>query len=79
MFAKPASLPALRFPHVTCHTCIIGQGTGLGRFRDIDQLTTFADYRVPCLLAQMGILRYSPALQGKVRRVAVRCAARACR
>lgn len=32
-------------------------------FRDIDQLTMFADYRVPQILRQVGILRYSESLQ----------------
>lgn len=43
------------------------QGTGLGHFRDIDQLTMFADYRVPAVLREMGILQYSPQLAAKVR------------
>eukprot|EP00884_Botryococcus_braunii_P015204 jgi/Botrbrau1/23685/Bobra.55_2s0065.1 len=41
-------------------------GEGLGRFEDIDQVTMFADYRVPVVLRQMGILTYSPALADKV-------------
>lgn len=43
-------------------------GEGLGSFRDIDQLTMFADYRVPVVLRQMGILEYSLELAGKVER-----------
>ena len=42
------------------------RGRGLGRFHDIDQLTMFADYRVPVVLASMGVLKYSPALHAKV-------------
>ncbi|KAK9863549.1 hypothetical protein WJX84_001183 [Apatococcus fuscideae] len=42
------------------------QGTGLGRFDDIAQLTMFADYRVPAVLREMEILHYSPALATKV-------------
>ena len=42
------------------------QGQGLGRFDDISALTMFADYRVPVVLRQMGILTYSRELAGKV-------------
>src|SRR5690606_21911640 len=38
-------------------------GQGLGRFNDLDQLTAFADYKVPQVLHQLGILRSSPELQ----------------
>ncbi|GAM22561.1 hypothetical protein SAMD00019534_057360, partial [Acytostelium subglobosum LB1] len=38
------------------------EGKGLGRFDDIDQLTMFADYRVPQILRWMGILEYGDAL-----------------
>jgi Potential Queuosine, Q, salvage protein family len=42
------------------------QGRGLGAFSDIDQLTMFADYRVPVVLREMGILTYAPALAERV-------------
>ena len=42
------------------------QGRGLGAFHDIDRLTMFADYRVPVVLRQLGILEYSPELAFKV-------------
>eukprot|EP01133_Synstelium_polycarpum_P001522 gene1522-1778_t len=38
------------------------EGKGLGRFDDIDRLTMFADYRVPQILRQMGVLEYSKEL-----------------
>ena len=47
-----------------CHPV---QGEGLGAFRDIGALTMFADYRVPVVLRQMGLLRYSPSLAAKAR------------
>lgn len=34
--------------------------------QDIDQLTMFADYRVPVVLRTMGVLRYSQQLEDKV-------------
>lgn len=34
-------------------------GQGLGEFSDISELTMFADYRVPQILRQMGVLEYS--------------------
>ncbi|EFJ39686.1 hypothetical protein VOLCADRAFT_120119 [Volvox carteri f. nagariensis] len=43
-------------------------GEGLGAFCDIDQLTMFADYRVPVVLRNMGILSYSEELAAKVER-----------
>lgn len=41
-------------------------GQGLGRFDDIDQLTMFADYRVPQLLRAEGILHYDSRLASLV-------------
>ncbi|XP_068655214.1 uncharacterized protein [Aristolochia californica] len=38
------------------------KGQGYGRFYDIGQVTIFADYIVPAVLRQLGVLRYSPAL-----------------
>lgn len=38
------------------------QGSPLGTFHDLDRLTAFADYKVPQVLRELGILRYSPAL-----------------
>ncbi len=35
------------------------QGIGYGEFKDIEELTCFADYRVPQLLRALGILVYS--------------------
>lgn len=41
-------------------------GSNLCNFRDMDKITTFADYRVPQLLREMGVLKYSPSLSQKV-------------
>lgn len=41
-------------------------GQGLGTFDDIHCLTMFADYRVPVVLRQHGVLRYSNALAAAV-------------
>lgn len=41
-------------------------GTGPGAFRDIDDLTVFADYKLPQALRKAGILRYGRGLAGKV-------------
>lgn len=38
------------------------KGTGLGQFNDIHKLTMFADYRVPVVLKESGILKYSHRL-----------------
>jgi Potential Queuosine, Q, salvage protein family len=44
-------------------------GTGLGAFHDLERLTTFADYRVPVVLRQLGVLRYADDLAHQVTRV----------
>jgi hypothetical protein len=41
-------------------------GRGLGAFSDVGLLTAFADYRVPVVLRQLGILRYSAELAAAV-------------
>jgi hypothetical protein len=46
------------------HGAFGGQGWGL--FNDLDQLTAFADYKLPQILRHMGILTYLPSLAEKV-------------
>ncbi len=41
-------------------------GKDWGAFNNIDQLTAFADYKLPQLLRAWGILRYAPSLARKV-------------
>jgi hypothetical protein len=44
------------------------KGKGLGYFHDMDQLTMFADYRVPVVLEKLGgILNLTPLLKERVR------------
>lgn len=43
------------------------EAQGVGRFDDIDEITMFADYRVPQTLVHLGILKYSPALLERMR------------
>ena len=49
---------------------IIGafEGKGYGKFRDADYLTALADYKLPQILADMGIIEYSDALKSKLKR-----------
>lgn len=42
------------------------QGRGLGRFDDIDAITTFADNVVPHVLRMDGVLEYTPELAAKI-------------
>ena len=42
------------------------QESPLGHFDDLDQLTAFADYKVPQVLRELGILRYSDALSSTI-------------
>jgi hypothetical protein len=44
-------------------------GDALGTFHDLDQLTAFADYKVPQILRQFGILEYSPELARTINRL----------
>ncbi len=43
-------------------------GTGLGQFFDLEDLTVFADYKVPQVLRRFGILRYDEALATRIAR-----------
>lgn len=40
------------------------KGEGYGELKDIESVTMFADYIVPAVLQQLGVLRYSPSLSG---------------
>lgn len=42
------------------------EGQGLGRFEDIERLTAFADYKLPQVLREMGILRYRRDLEDRI-------------
>jgi len=42
------------------------RGDGWGYFSDLDQLTAFADYKVPQVLRHLGILRYADSLSQKI-------------
>lgn len=41
-------------------------GKKWGRFRDIDRLTAFADYKLPQVLRELGIISYRPELASKI-------------
>lgn len=41
-------------------------GRGLGEFKDIGNLTAFADYKIPQVLRALGVLQYCPSLAAKV-------------
>ena len=43
-------------------------GSGLGRFDDLDQLTAFADYKVPQVLRRLGMLVYDESLSATIER-----------
>jgi hypothetical protein len=42
------------------------EGRQWGEFRDMERLTTFADYKLPQALRELGILRYDEALAARV-------------
>lgn len=41
-------------------------GRGLGAFVDLERLTAFADYKLPQVLRELGVLVYQPDLAGRV-------------
>ncbi|KAL1516886.1 hypothetical protein ABEB36_000723 [Hypothenemus hampei] len=43
------------------------KGQGLGYFKDIDEITMFADYRIPQTLLWFGVFEYSKALETKLK------------
>lgn len=43
-------------------------GKGLGAFDDIHKLTCFADYKIPQILNNLGVLEYSPRLTKKIKK-----------
>ncbi|EON61239.1 hypothetical protein W97_00452 [Coniosporium apollinis CBS 100218] len=43
-------------------------GESYGSFHDIDQITMFADYRIPQILHTLGCLSHSPPLAGRIQR-----------
>jgi len=44
------------------------EGQSWGAFHDLDRLTTFADYQVPRVLRDLGVLQYEPALAETIAR-----------
>jgi hypothetical protein len=44
-------------------------GRSWGKFDDMDQLTAFADYKLPQVLRHAGVLQYAPSLAAKVDRL----------
>ncbi|KAL7141493.1 hypothetical protein ABFS83_08G056900 [Erythranthe nasuta] len=42
------------------------KGQGFGEFSDIKSVTMFADYIVPAVLEQLGVLKYSPSLSSVI-------------
>lgn len=42
------------------------KGRGYGEFNDVESLTMFADYIVPAVLQQLGVLRYSLSLSNLI-------------
>ena len=44
-------------------------GAGLGDFSDLDELTAFADYKIPQVLRALGVLEYGPSLAERVDRM----------
>lgn len=44
------------------------QGEGYGEFDDVDNITMFADYRIPQILQQLSIISYCPPLANAIER-----------
>ena len=60
-------VPFYKRAQITCSDLAESlRGRGLGLFRDIDELTLFADNLVPHVLRSFGVLRYSPDLAKRI-------------
>jgi hypothetical protein len=60
-------VPFYKRAQITCSDLAEAlRGDGLGRFRDIDELTLFADNLVPHVLRSLGVLLYSPDLAKRI-------------
>jgi hypothetical protein len=60
-------VPFYKRAQITCSDLAEAlRGRGLGRFRDIDDLTLFADNLVPHVLRTLGVLLYSPDLAKQI-------------
>jgi hypothetical protein len=60
-------VPFYKRAQITCSDLAEAlRGRGLGRFRDVDELTLFADNLVPHVLRTLGVLQYSPDLAKQV-------------
>jgi hypothetical protein len=60
-------VPFYKRAQITCSDLAEAlRGDGLGRFRDVDELTLFADNLVPHVLRSLGVLLYSPDLAGRI-------------
>lgn len=46
-------------------------GQGWGQFHDLEQLTAFADYKLPQILRREGAISYAPALAERIARLAL--------
>jgi hypothetical protein len=60
-------VPFYKRAQITCSDLAEAlRGDGLGRFRDIEELTLFADNLVPHVLRSLGVLLYSPDLAKRI-------------
>jgi hypothetical protein len=60
-------VPFYKRAQITCSDLAEAlRGRGLGQFRDIDELTLFADNLVPHVLRSFGVLLYSPDLAKRI-------------
>jgi hypothetical protein len=60
-------LPFYKRAQITCSDLALAfVGAGLGAFRDLDDLTLFADNLVPHVLRVHGVLAYAPALAARI-------------
>jgi hypothetical protein len=61
-------VPLLKRAQITVHDLALCLPSPLGDFRDLDQLTMFADNLVPHVLKLDGVLRFAPQLEARVDR-----------
>jgi hypothetical protein len=61
-------VPFLKRAQITAADLAAGLGPELAEFRDLDELTLFADNLVPHVLRLDGVLRFAPALVARIER-----------
>ncbi len=64
--ADDEDVPFFKRAQLTAYDISLIQNSSVPHLQNIDQLTAFADYKVPQVLRELGVIRYSPELAAMV-------------